>query len=79
MIFQTLPKQVAPYIMLRQHMLTGNTEALREGVLLGKAWGITKEWTIHGLVVSAFYCGFEGLYFAHTAVHDVLERWEDTP
>jgi hypothetical protein len=78
-IFQTLPKQVAPYIMLRQHMLTGNTDALREGVLLGKAWGITREWTIHGLVVSAFYCGFDGLYFAHTAVHDVLERWEDTP
>src|SRR5215471_14356274 len=33
-IFQTLPKQAAPYIMLRQHMLTGNAEALREGVLL---------------------------------------------
>jgi hypothetical protein len=78
-IFQTLPKQVAPYIMLRQHILTGNTDALREAVLLGKAWGITREWTIHGLVVSAFYCGFEGLYFAHSALHDVLENWEDTP
>jgi len=78
-IFQTLPKQVAPYIMLRQHLLTGNTHALREAVLLGKAWGITKEWIVHGLMVSAFYCGIEGLYFAHSALHDVLERWEDTP
>ncbi len=77
-IFRTLPKQVAPYIMLRQHVLTGNTEALREAALLGKAWGITKEWIVHGLMVSAFYCGFEGLYFAHSALHDVLDKWEDS-
>jgi hypothetical protein len=75
-IFQTLPKQVAPYIMLRQHLLTGNKDALREGVLLGKAWGISKEWTVHGLTVSAFYTGFEGLAFAQDAVADVLESWE---
>jgi len=68
---------VAPYIMLRQHMLTGNTDALREAALLGKAWGITREWTVHGLMVSAFYTGFEGLNFAHTALQDVLEHWED--
>jgi hypothetical protein len=76
-IFQKLPKQVAPYIMLRQHMLTGNQDGLREGVLLGKAWGITREWTVHGLMVSAFYTGFEGLYTAHHAAHDILEGWED--
>jgi hypothetical protein len=76
-IFQTLPKQVAPYVMLRQHMLTGNTDALREAVLLGKAWGITREWTVHGLMVSAFYTGFEALYAAHTAVQDVFEQWEE--
>ena len=78
-IFQTLPKQTAPYVMLRQHMLTGNTDALREAVLLGKAWGITREWTIHGLMVSAFYTGFEGLYAAHAAVDDVLENWDEQP
>src|SRR5262249_34364170 len=41
-IFQTLPKQTMPYVMLRQHMLTGNRDALRKAVLLGKAWGITR-------------------------------------
>jgi hypothetical protein len=74
-IFQKLPKQTAPYIMLRQHMLTGNTDALREAVLLGKAWGISKEWIVHGLTVSGWYTGFEGLYTAHTAVNDILETW----
>jgi hypothetical protein len=28
-------------------------------------------------MVSAFYTGFEGLYFAQTALQDVLEAWED--
>ena len=58
--------------MLRQHMLTGNKDALREAVLLGKAWGITREWTMHGLAASALYTGFEGLYTAHAAVDDVF-------
>jgi hypothetical protein len=78
-IFQTLPKQTAPYVMLRQHLLTGNTDALREAVLLGKAWGITREWIVHGLMVSAFYTGFESLYTAHAAVSDVLESWTAQP
>ena len=74
-IFQSLPKQTAPYIMLRQHLLTGSKEALREAVLLGKAWGITREWTVHGLMVSAFYTGFEALHVAHAAVDDILAEW----
>jgi len=76
-IFQTLPKQTAPYVMLRQHMLTGNQDALREAALLGKAWGITREWLVHGLMVSAWYTGFEGLYTAHHALGDLLDQWED--
>ena len=37
---QALPKQTAPYVMLRQHMLSGNQDALREAVLLelGYTW-----------------------------------------
>ena len=76
-IFQTLPKQTAPYVMLRQHMLTGNTDALREAILLGKAWGITREWTIQGLMVSAFYTGFEALHFVHAAAEDILADWKN--
>jgi hypothetical protein len=71
-IFQTLPKQTAPYVMLRQHMLTGNTEALREAVLLGKAWGITREWLVLGLATTAYYTGFEALSRAHAALADIL-------
>jgi hypothetical protein len=72
-IFQKLPKQTAPYVMIRQHMLTGNKEALREAVLLGKAWGITREWLVLGFVTTGYYTGFEALYAAFDAVNDILE------
>jgi hypothetical protein len=71
---KTLPKQFAPYLMLRHHMITGSREGLREAVLLGKAWGITNHWLIRGITASAyFFTGFEGLYAAYDAVDDILE------
>jgi len=76
-IFQTLPKQVAPYVMIRQQMLAGNADALREAVLLGKAWGIAKEWIVQDFAVTAWYCGFERLSWAHEAADDILESWGD--
>ncbi len=70
---QTLPKQVAPYLLLRHHTITGSKDGLREAALLGKAWGITSEWIIQGIASTAMYfTGFEGLYTAHEAVEDLL-------
>lgn len=71
-VFQKLPKQTAPYVMIRQHMLTGNAAALREAVLLGKAWGITREWLVHGFIASAYYTGFEALSTVYEVVSDLL-------
>ena len=59
--------------MIRQHMLTGNHDALREAVLLGKAWGITREWLVLGFVATAYYTGFEALNAAYAAVDDILQ------
>ena len=70
---KTLPKQVAPMILLRHHMTTGSREGLREAVLLAKAWGVTPRWLIHGITASSFYfTGLEGLYAAYDAVDDLL-------
>jgi hypothetical protein len=70
---RTLPKQVAPYLMLRHHTITGSRDGLREAALLGRAWGITPEWIVHGITGSAMYfTGFEGLYTAYEAVDDLL-------
>jgi hypothetical protein len=70
---KTLPKQVAPYVMLRHHTITGSREGLREAALLGRAWGITSEWIAQAITGSAMYfTGFEGLYAAYEAVDDLL-------
>jgi hypothetical protein len=74
---RTVPKQLAPYLMLRHNMLTQSVEGLREAALLGKAWGINKHYTIHAITMTAFYfTGFEGLYAAHEALDDLLEDWD---
>lgn len=71
---QTLPKQFAPFLLLRHHMITGSRDGLREAVLLGKAWGITPHWLTRGITASAyFFTGFEGLYAAYDAVEDILD------
>lgn len=74
---RTLPKQMAPWLMIRQNMMTGEVDGLRESVLLGKNWGITRELTISGISSAVMYfTGFEGYYTAFKAVDDILENWD---
>jgi len=71
---KTLPKQVAPYMMLRHHTITGNREGLREAALLAKAWGITPEYIVKGITCTAHYfTSFEGLYTAHDALAGIID------
>ena len=73
---KTLPKQVVPYIMLRDATLAENKEALREAALLGKAWGMEREWIIRGITQTMHYfTGLRGLYTAYEAVDDLLRDW----
>jgi hypothetical protein len=70
---KTLPKQVAPWLLLRHHTITGSVEGLREAALLSRAWGITPELIVQGVVSSAyFFTGVEGLTAAHAALDDLL-------
>ncbi len=77
---KTLPKQVAPYLMLRDATLAGNTDALREAALLGRAWGLTADWIIRGITQTAHYfTSLRGLYTAHDAVDDILREMKQQP
>jgi hypothetical protein len=74
---KTLPKQVAPYLMLRDGMLSGEREAVREAALLGKAWGLTPDWIIRGITQTVqYFTGLRGLYVACDAVDDILSNWD---
>jgi len=73
---KTLPKQIVPYLMLRQHTITGLREGLREAALLARAWNVTPQLVIQSIASTAMYfTGFEGLYTAWASVDDLLENW----
>ena len=73
---RTLPKQIAPYLMLRHNTITQSVEGLREAALLGKAWGITREYTIQAVMGTVMYfTGFEGLHAPNEALDEILENW----
>jgi hypothetical protein len=74
---KTLPKQIAPYLLLRHHTITGSPDGLREAALLARSWGITRELVIQAITGSAMYfTGFEGLYTAFRVVDPILEDWQ---
>jgi len=68
-----LPRQCMPWLMVYHNVSTSNADGLREAVLLGKAWGISQQWLVLGIVACAYYyTGFEGLNMVEAAVGDVL-------
>jgi hypothetical protein len=68
-----LPKQCMPWMMLYHNVTNGYADGLREAALLGKAWGISKEWLVLGVVASAYYyTGFEGINMVEEAIGDLL-------
>lgn len=74
---KTLPKQVAPYMMLRDATLSNDREALREAARLGKAWGLSRDLTVRAITQTAHYfTGVRGLYAAHDALDDLLSAME---
>ena len=63
--------------MLRDRMLSGEREAVREAALLGKAWGLTPDWIIRGISQTVqYFTGLRGLYVACDAVNDLLSNWD---
>lgn len=74
---KTVPKQVAPYIMLKTNMLSQNVEGLREAALLARSWGIEKRYVRQLMAGSVFYfAGFEAYHAPAAAIDDILDEWE---
>src|SRR5262249_10616161 len=71
-----LPKQMMPYIMLRNSSIYGRREGIREAALLAKAWGMEKRWVVFGVTHVGFYfTGMDGMYVVEDALRDVLADW----
>ncbi len=71
-----LPKQMMPLVMLRNNVMTGRRDGIREAALLARAWGVSKEWIVYQVMHLGYYfVGLEGLYAAEDALGDMLANW----
>jgi hypothetical protein len=72
-----LPKQMVPYMTLRYCTINGFREGIRENALLGKAWGMRREYVVHAVASSAYYMnGLPAVSVAAEALGDILRTWD---
>lgn len=71
-----LPKQMLPYMTLRYCTINGFRAGIRENALLGKAWGMRREYVVHAVMSSAYYMnGLPAISVAAEALAPVLADW----
>ncbi len=69
-----LPKQLLPYIMIHHNVNRGFADGIREAVLLGRAWGMTKAQVTHSITFATGYmAGIDALYIVDDAVGELLD------
>jgi len=70
-----LPKQVMPYVMIDVNVMRGHREGIREGVLLARGFGMTKEQVAEAIAWGMFYGGVSAGSIVDEAAGDVLGAW----
>ena len=74
---ETLPKQVMPYTMLHAMVIRGSADGIRENVLLARAFGMTKEWTMRAISSALLNAGIETVSLVDRVAGDVFRAWTD--
>jgi len=72
-----LPKQTEPWGLLQINIQRGFGAGIREGMLLGRAFGISKPQIIEALNWGTFYGGNESLALVDEVAGDVLDSWPE--
>jgi hypothetical protein len=72
-----MPKQVMPYLMLRHNTLNGYADGVREAALLGKAWGMTKDWVVDAVWWTAYYFTGMEVLSSLRGLAEVLDTWDE--
>jgi hypothetical protein len=72
-----LPKQMMPLLMLRNNVLAGRHDGMREATLLARSWGVGRDWIIHTVTHLGYYfVGLDGLYAVDDALGEILATWD---
>ncbi len=70
---RALPKQMMPYLLLNYNASRGFADGIRENLLLGKAFGMTRGQLVDPISWSLYYGGIESFDIVERAAGDVLE------
>jgi hypothetical protein len=73
---RVLPKQIMPYVMLHIDVMRGNRDGIREGVLLARGFGMTRQQTLEAIAWGMFYGGVESGAVVDEVASDILDNWE---
>lgn len=73
-----LPKQTEPWSLLQISIERGFGSGIREGMLLARAWGVTKPQILEAISWGTFYGGSESLSLVDEVAGDVLDAWPTT-
>jgi hypothetical protein len=70
-----LPKQTEPWALLQISIQRGFGGGIREGMLLARAWGVTKTQILEAISWGTFYGGHESLTLLDDVAGDILDSW----
>lgn len=72
-----LPKQAEPWTALQICMIRAFGGGVREALLLGRAWGITKTQILEAISWGTFYGGQESITLVDEVAGDVIDGWPE--
>ena len=72
-----LPKQTEPWASLQLCMLRGFGAGIREALLLGRAWGITRPQMFEAISWGTFYGCQESLSLVDEVAGDLVDSWPE--
>jgi hypothetical protein len=72
-----LPKQTEPYTLLVMSITRGFAGGIREGLLLGRAFGIARARILDAISWGTFHGGVESLSLLSEVGRDILDSWPE--
>jgi hypothetical protein len=70
-----LPKQAEPWALLQISIFRGYADGVREGMLLARGFGISRNQVLEALSRAAFHAGHQALGLVDEVAGDILDHW----
>jgi hypothetical protein len=72
---RVLPKQTEPHVLIQISMTRRAGDGIREGVLLARGFGMTKDQVMEAIDWGTFYGGTDAMGLVEETAGDVLDNW----